>query len=155
MQPGSGSWDLIFWSNAYQGFYRPLSAGIFANASYRLAGKNDRFGENNEAYKFGDEFILSTGLKAALVPFMENTIAIRYRSVEADEFDQSQLPNSGGKWFELEPGANFRLYDQLNLRTSARIPVHRELNGTQLTTSFTFAISIFYTISTGDKDFEI
>lgn len=57
-------------------------------------------------------------------------------------FDTAATP--AGSWTYLAPGLNLKINDKLSVRFSAQIPVHRDLNGTQLTNSLTTSLSLFY-----------
>ena len=147
MQPGTGAWDGILWAYAYQGFLPTIPINVFATASYRLTGTNDRFAAaSQEGYKFGNEFIATLGTSYRTDWPFDLSFQIRYRSVAADRFSSSEVPNTGGKWIYFLPGLNVNLFDELSLRFSGQIPVHRKLEGTQLTTSYTLSLSLFYSI---------
>lgn len=62
MQRGSGSWDGILWAYFSKGFMPSLPITFLSNLSYRLNGGNNRFGNNDEGYKFGNELIASVGV---------------------------------------------------------------------------------------------
>jgi len=147
MQPGTGSWDAVLWGYAYQGFYRYLPLGVQATFSYRLNGTNDRFGSGNQSYRFGNEFITTVAANVRPGTLLDYTLGVRYRAVTADEFAGLDLPNSGGKWVNLIPGINVNLTPTYAVRASFTLPVYRKLEGTQLTTSYAFSLSIFYSLS--------
>ncbi|MBD3219503.1 MAG: hypothetical protein GF310_14630 [candidate division Zixibacteria bacterium] len=155
MQPGTGSWDGVLWGYAYQGLERSSKLGLFASTLFRFNGSNARFGPQNQGYKFGNELIFKSGANWSPLSLMDYTLALRYRSVRADKFSGVDVPNSGGKWLDLEPGVNFSLSNALRLRASGRIPVYRELEGTQLTTSYTLSLTLFYSILNNEREFEI
>jgi hypothetical protein len=155
MQPGTGSWDAVLWGYAYQGLQRYFPAGLFISGTYRFSGGNNRFGSSNEGYKFGNELITTVGINHDPVSFLDYTIAFRYRQVGADSFANGELTNSGGKWLDFAPGIVFNISQSIGLRSSARIPLYRKLEGTQLTTSYSLLFSVFYSISKSKPTFEI
>ena len=138
MQPGTGSWDGIFWGYASQGSFPTATSDIFLSASYRLTGTSDR------EYRFGNEFITNIGVRHRPWSSFDYSLAVRYRRTEANRRSGSEIPNTGGKWIYFAPGLNVRLSDNLSLRFSGQIPIDRDLNGTQLTNSLTASVSLFY-----------
>ncbi len=146
MQPGTGAWDGILWAYGSKGFLPTVPVNIFATASYRFTGTNDRFGVDHEAYEFGNEFIASIGAGYRTDMFLDFSLLARYRHTTPDEFGGSSIPNTGGDWFYIIPGINVKSKGNLTFRASGQLPVYRNLKGTQLTTSFTASLTIFYTL---------
>jgi len=147
MQPGSGSWDFILWSYFSKGRLFNLPLNLVVNLSYRLNGTNERFGITNGSYSFGNELISQIGLGYRTDLPIDFTLFTRMRVSAKDEFLGNQIPNTGGAWLYLVPGINFKLYDSIVFRVTSEIPIYRDLNGTQLTTTFTTAASIYYSIN--------
>jgi hypothetical protein len=77
------------------------------------------------------------------------SLATRFRHVDADRFSASTIPNTGGIWVLAVPGMNVKLLHNLTIRASGQIPLYRRLSGTQLTTSYTASVSVFYSINGG------
>ena len=140
MQPGSGAWDVVLWTYFYKGFLPTTRLSLFGNISGRFTGTNDM------EYKFGDEFVatLSTGYRTDGV--FDFSLAVRYRFVNPDRRYGEDIANTGGHWIVLMPALNFKLADAWTLRMTARLPLYRQLNGTQLTTSYRFSFSMNYMI---------
>ena len=155
MQPGTGAWDAVLWGHAFQGFYRTAPVGVFATASYRITGTNDRFSGNRGGYRFGNEFTSTLGINWTPTTRLEPTLALRYRSTRQDEFINDPLPNTGGRWLYLVPGIGVNLAEPLAVRFSGQLPLHRDLEGTQLTTDYTLSVSVFYTLSKKQKPLSI
>ncbi len=144
MQPGTGSWDGVLWAYFSQGFLPTVPLNLFVNTSYRINNTNDRFGSNNQGYKFGNEFITSVGLGYRTDTPFDFTLIGRFRNTSPDEFGNEDISNTGGNWFYVVPGVNIKLFDGFTSRLSGQIPIIRDVQGTQLTTTFTTAISFFY-----------
>ncbi|MCZ6777010.1 MAG: hypothetical protein O7D34_11200 [Ignavibacteria bacterium] len=144
MQPGTGAWDGILWAYGSKGFLPTLPLNIFATTSYRFTGVNDRFGGEHEGYKFGNEFIVSVGVGYRTDMLLDFSLHFRFRHTTPDQFGGSGIPNTGGDWFYLIPGINVKSSPNLTFRASGQLPVYRNLKGTQLTTSFTASLTIFY-----------
>lgn len=147
MQPGSGAWDGILWLYAFQGFL-PSRYNIFASASYRFTGKNNRFQQAEGAfkgYRFGNEFVLTSGVSYRTLADFDFSLLLRYRNVGADDFGGGRVVNTGGNWLYLLPGINYN-FGSSGLRISGQIPAWRRLQGVQLTTSYTLNAAWFFTI---------
>jgi hypothetical protein len=153
MQPGTGAWDVVFWGYVSQGFL-PVPLRLVGSVSYRLTGTNYRFGSNafsangfEGGYKFGNEFVSSLGATYSTNFLFDYSLFVRYRSTTSDQFSKFDIPNTGGRWFYLLPGINTKLTNDLLFRISGQVPLYRALEGTQLTTSYSIAFSLFYIIS--------
>jgi len=147
IQPGSGSWDGLLWA-FYSRSFRPQPVSLFSNLSYRFNGKNDRFqvgGGAFSGYRFGNILSWSAGGSYRPADVFDVSMQLRWRFSEKDVFAGNSVPNTGGHWLYLVPGVNIN-FDPYGLRISGRIPVHRELNGIQLTTSYALTASVFYII---------
>ena len=148
MQPGTGSWDGIFWGYASKGFVPVIPLNVFINVSYRLNGTNNRFGESfQQGYTFGNELFVNLGAGYRTDTFFDFTLMFRFRNTAPDQFDSGQLPNTGGTWLYLVPGINGKINDRLIARLSGQIPLYRNLTGTQLTTTYTASLGLFYSIN--------
>ncbi len=140
MQPGTGAWDAVFWAYFYQGFLPGTRFNLFGNVSYRYTNTND------QEYEFGNEFVTNLGTSYRTDMPLDFSFQIRYRSVRADQRFEEDIANTGGQWFYLVPGVNLKIAKTLSMRFSGQYPIYRELNGTQLTTSYRLSGSIYYTI---------
>jgi hypothetical protein len=154
MQPGTGSWDGIFWGYFSQGYLPALPMNLFANVSFRVNTTNKRFGQNNSGYKFGNELIANLGLGYRTDSLFDFTMLVKYRTTFADEFDNDDIPNTGGHWVYAVPGLNLKFNDKFTTRLSAQFPFYRNVNGIQLTTTFTASVSILYSFDTESNKFD-
>jgi hypothetical protein len=147
MQPGTGAWDGILWGYVSQGFVPTLPLNVFASVSYRYTGRNARYGNNNEGYTFGNELVANVGVGFRTDTELDFSLALRFRQTTSDRFAGSDIPNTGGRWLSAVPGVNIRVLDNLAVRASGQIPVYRNLEGTQLTTTYTASVTLFYILS--------
>jgi len=147
MQPGTGAWDGILWGYVSQGFVPTLPLNVFASASYRYTGSNARFGNNQESYTFGNELVANLGVGFRTDKELDFSLVLRFRQTTSDRFAAAAIPNTGGQWLSAVPGVNVKVLDNLAVRASGQIPVYRNLEGTQLTTSYTASVTLFYTLS--------
>ncbi len=144
MQPGSGSWDFVFWSYYSEGFMPDLPLNIFISASYKLNTSNNRFANSDAGYKFGNEFVSSIGAGYRTDTMFDYSLSLRFRTTAADQFSNESVPNTGGIWLYAVPGLNIKLMDNLITRFTGQFPIYRNLEGTQLTTTYTLSASLFY-----------
>ncbi len=147
MQTGTGSVDYILWAATSRIISRNSSLNIFASSLYRINGNNDRFGSENENYKFGNEFRLVTGTSFQLVSNFIQSISLKYRHSQADKFADLPLASSGGQWFDLESGVSTNVLQNIGLNMTALIPVYRQIEGTQFSTSYAVSFSLFYNLN--------
>jgi len=148
MQPGTGAWDGVLWGYFSKGFVPALPLNVFLNVSYRLNGTNNRFGESfQQGYTFGNELFVNLGAGYRTDTFFDFTLMLRFRNTTPDKFDGGQLPNTGGNWLYFVPGVNGKISDNFTARLSGQIPLYRNLNGTQLTTTYSASIGLFYSIN--------
>ena len=147
LQPGSGAWDYLISAYGSRSFFPSLPLNIFANTSFRVNGTNNRFGDNFEGYSFGNEFIATLGAGYRTNSIWNFSLMFRYRNTKPDQFANHEIANTGGNWLYVVPGINANLNNQITLRLSGSFPLYRDLTGTQLTTTYTTNVTIFYTLN--------
>ncbi|MDX1636604.1 MAG: transporter [Balneolaceae bacterium] len=143
MQPGTGAWDGVLWSYFSKTFAPASNINLFMFNTFRATGTNERFG-NNDKYEFGNEWVVNVGVTDKLLPKLSYIGMVSYRSTSSDQRNGQALPNTGGKWINLEPGLRYQLTQGLSAKVSGKIPVYQYLNGTQPTTAYSASISLFY-----------
>lgn len=148
LQPGTGAWDGIVWSafNRYHLFKKNLT--FTAVTTIRLTGSNERF-DGLQKYEFGDEFQLFFGFTDRYVVgkiLVDPLLMFRYRRTTPDKAFDNEIPSTGGSWFYFVPGLNLAVNPNLSLRLSGDIPLYRNLEGTQLTTSYKLTTALFYNL---------
>ncbi len=154
MQSGSGSFDWITRINLIKEHLGiPFLTSAF-EISYRNNGINKSFGstQNFEGrrFGFGDEIVSMVSFnyqwitsKGSFIP----DLSLRYRKAERNIEQASAAPNSGGNWWSLPMGISFQPDPQKSLRVYAELPLFQELNGLQITTSFTAGIQFRYILN--------
>ncbi len=147
MQPGTGSVDGLLWLYFSKGNLFIPQITFLLNTSYRFNGRNKRFGNSQAGYKFGNEFIFTSGFTFSTDSFIDFTILNRFRNAEADKFGTPTIPNTGGNWLYILPMINLRFSSKFNTTISGELPIYTNVVGTQLTTTFTASISLYYSIS--------
>lgn len=144
MQPGTGAWDGILWSYFSKTFAPATTINLFAINTYRFTGRNERFRNSTEGYKFGNEFVSTLGAKDKFFSGFSYVVMFRYRSAGSDQLGDDLQPNTGGKWFSIIPGLNYSVNNNISLRLSSQLPLFQDLNGIQPTTEYTLSASVFY-----------
>ncbi|MBW7995903.1 MAG: hypothetical protein FVQ81_04880 [Candidatus Glassbacteria bacterium] len=140
MQPGSGAWDWIFWAYASQQLDPAGQYSLMLSVFYRLNGENDR------NYHFGDDLSASFGVNRFTLPFYTPAslgLLMSYRHAAAGSRGVTEIPNTGGDWLYITPGANLDLPWDLSLGLSWELPLYRNVKGVQFSTSYSTRISLF------------
>jgi len=147
MQPGSGSWDGLFWSFFQQRKVWLPNLSLMAVTTVRLSGNNPDYNQT-QTYKFGNEYQFSSGINYNTYMYWPFDIFtwFRYRYQSEDLIDDNAFPGSGGEWVYIIPGINVYFHPRMSWRFSFDIPLYRKLEGTQLTTTYRFTTAISYTL---------
>jgi len=141
LQPSTGAWSAIFWSQAVHALDQSARTQIYTALSYSANGDNDR------DYRFGNTFTFSVGASYLTNSRWGFSGDLRYRNTDRDERNSTDIPNTGGEWMDIVPTVQYHFNESLAARVSARIPVWRDLNDAlQFTTSYAYSISISYLI---------
>lgn len=138
LQPGSNSWDIIYYTLASKNFnFRP-SANIFLKTIYRNTGANNEYLTNRQ-YKFGNEIQSEIGISDQFTfskTLFSPSLSFKYRSAKKDKIDEFELENTGGDWLFLIPNFSINLLPSIVFNTKAEIPLYSNVGGTQLTPSY-------------------
>ena len=152
MQPGTGAWDGVFWSYAAVSFLPHTTLNLFSTTSYRHSGSNERFGRGDN-YRFGNELISALGVSDALGSAVSYVLQFRYRSTSADRLNGNPLFNTGGRWLSVLPALQIAAGKRASLVVSGRYPLWQRLSGTQPTTTFAVAVSLFLNFNSQGNGF--
>lgn len=139
LQPSTGAFGTILWAYWARALNESTSSRIYASATYTNNGENDR------AYQFGHQTTLTLGSSYQTQTPWGFNLNLFFRAAERDQRNSTDIPNTGGKWLDLVPSAQYHLKETLALSVSARIPVARDLNDElQFTTKYAIRISLAY-----------
>ncbi len=148
LQPGSGAWDGLFWSQAFYLLRDKGQVGLTSTVIYALKGKNDDY-LDAFTYKFGDEFRFHTGLGGRLsigkkaFP-LDVSGQLQYRMAKRDEQENIALVNTGGHWLFLRPETSFWLKPSFAIFGAMDIPLYSKVDGTQLSPTIRMTVGVFY-----------
>jgi hypothetical protein len=153
MQPGSGSLDGMFWSFYQKSNFLIKPMSLLGILTYRASGKNRSYNQT-QVYQFGNEFQANIGINYNLLVHWPMDVFVfgRYRSQTVDLVDGNTFPGSGGKWVYAIPGLSVHFNPDISFRAWADLPVYRSLNGSQLTTTYKYSLSLFFNLSKKSKE---
>lgn len=170
LQPGSGAWDQVLWSQFTQGMaFRP-SMSLSAVSSYRFRGTNEDFQEifnantglsSAQPYRFGNEFQLIVGLSDRLLigkQIVDPALLLRYRSASPDRIKPSrdgqfnEIANTGGRWLFINPSVSYWIGTLLSLNANIELPLIADITGTQVTPSYRLNVGVYYKWNKNSKD---
>lgn len=148
MQPGSGSYDAVFWSYFQQDRLWKSNFSIMNITSYRLSGTNPNY-FGSQRYSFGNEFQNSYGVSYRFIGKQNKDVftLFRYRQQGNDLVNGEPFPSSGGKWLHWVPGVNYHLSKNFYFGLSGDVPIYRYVDGAQLATTFKITSAIFWNIN--------
>lgn len=154
LQPGSGTYDFIYWSHYRRNInFRP-SLNIFGRAIYKQNGTNNEY-LTSQAYKFGNEFQGILGISDQLLIknlLLNSGIAIKYISRSKDIINDFQLDNTGGDWLFLVTSIGVNINQDLIFNIDPEIPIFTKVGGTQLSTNFRISIGIYFVLNKNENE---
>lgn len=149
LQPGTGAIDYLFSSQYARSNLFNRNIGVLARLTYTLSTPAERL-NNQQTYEFGNELQLFAGLnnnfflkKSILSP----QLTLNYRHTAFDKTNDIRTANTGGHWFYLSLSLLYTLNQNLSFFTQGTLPLYRNLDGVQLTTSYRITTSINYTFT--------
>ena len=149
LQPGSNTWDIIYWSSFSKRFnFRP-SFNLSSRIIYRSTGTNDSY-LGNSIYKFGNEFQAFLNFSDQFV-FLKTLIypslSFKYRNAKQDQIGGFNLNNTGGDWVFIIPNFTINLTPTIAFSTKAELPIYSKVDGTQLTPTYRITTGILITLA--------
>lgn len=149
LQPGSNTWDVLYWSLISKNFHARPSLNIFSRIIYRSTGTNNSY-LGDITYKFGNEFQTYIGLSDQFMFFKTlstPSISFKYRKVDQDEVGGFNIESTGGKWVTIIPNFSINITPKIVFTTTAEIPIYSNVDGTQLTPTYRLTSGLFFIIS--------
>ncbi|MGQ9643621.1 MAG: hypothetical protein ACUVT3_07175 [Ignavibacterium sp.] len=142
LQPGTGSTDALLWGNLYKGFQQ-INLALFLTALYRYAGSN------LDGYRFGDEIIASIGSEYFFTEFLIFSLSAKARFSDKDFWGGRFLPSTGGVYIDLLPALSYS-EGKYDLKAFYQMPLHRNVNGIQLTSSGVVGVELLFHFNLGE-----
>lgn len=157
MQLGSGSFD--FGSNMQAVFFpsenRKLS--LISQYALKINTTGNRFDAHHN-YKFGNQYqaLQSISYQYIVGTFVSYPyVGFVYQYREMDQFDGGfSNENTGGHWVNLVAGQSTSVTPNIKVGVNFLLPIYRNLNGLQLSTTWQGSISIGYIIQRRDEIFD-
>ena len=158
LQPGSGAWDtLLFMAFSKALGFRP--SGILSLiTTVRFTGENNDYLNGRSVYEFGNELQVNLGYTDQFLMFntiMNPGLILKYRKVDFDRIDGSDLPNTGGEWLFLRPELTINLGANLRGLSRLEVPVYSFVEGTQLTPTLRFTTGLNLLLKQKNKGIRI
>ncbi len=144
LQPGSGAFDLLFWTNFQAVFKSRPSTGLAIQNVFARKGVNRNY-LGSEHYQFGNEWQTALSISDRFIIknlIIDPAISFRYRKAYDDKINDSNVPSTGGQWIFLEPSLTYWSNPDQHFSLNFSAPFFSEVVGTQL--SPTLRINIGY-----------
>jgi len=135
IQPGRGSWDAIGRLN----WTRQISTGhleTFLSGSYRLNQENDL------DYRFGDEVVLTAGVRQQSSVRWSWTVQLNGRLTGRDRYLDQDVPSTGAEFVSVGPGLRFTSSQGTMLYGFVQVPVYQYVNEAQLVPRYGLLLGI-------------
>ena len=149
-QNGSGSIDFGSVSFLKLSLDRQKLYNLITQLSFRINTHGNRF-DAHKNYLFGHSIQTSLIFNRPFIissSILDLNIGINYQFRSQDVFDGGfQNNNTGGHWINAVLGANVAFNPKFNLTFNTFLPIARDVNGLQLTTTWMANIGIGYVFS--------
>lgn len=155
LQPGSGSWDIITWTQISKNSKARPSLTYSGTASFSLKGKNKNY-LGSQVYQFGDELIAIAGVTDQFVTrtfLWGASLQTIYRYAFQDENNGEKTPGTGGQWIFIRPGITIKPGRASAINISVSVPVYSWVKDTQLTPTVRYNTGFYFEIA-GKKNFQ-
>lgn len=149
LQPGSGAWDVITWTQISKNFKARPSLTWSATASYSIKGKNNNY-LGSQVYQFGNELIVIGGIADQFVSgtfLWGASLQTIFRNAYQDENNGEKTPGTGGRWLFIRPGLTIKPGKSSVINISASVPAYSWLKDTQLTPTVRYNAGFYFEIA--------
>lgn len=143
LQPGTGSWDVLTWGYLARQNFLNSGLGFKSYVNYRITTPTTR-ANSDLAYQYGNELQVNAGLDKSLTigkTLLTPSVFLVYRDLAADQVDDEQLANTGGRWLYLKPGIGWKISFKSSIQLAFDLPLYQKLNGTQLGSTYKLQVS--------------
>ena len=141
LQPGTGTWDALFWVYSYRSFLPSPWSGSFS-ALGRLSG-SDSLGVSR--YAFADEILYSLVVNRRITDVTQVSVRLRGRTAGQDRRDGYRAPGTGGTVVFFAPSLVWAPVRLVSIEAGVDLPVFYSVEGTQQALRYrTFVAASFY-----------
>jgi len=138
VMPGSGAWDGLFSLHyAYQ--IQPHEWDVFIASAYQLTTANSL------EYKIGNTLLFNTGTNYHFTAHEKGftaSLQINLRQAPRDEFNNQDVPNTGGTWAYLTPGITTHATANTSVYTHLQLPLYQNVNDANLVPSYGLIVGL-------------
>lgn len=148
LQPGSGAWDVITWTQVSKNFKARPSLTWSTTASYSIKGKNNDY-LGSQVYQFGNELIVIGGIADQFLAgtfLWGASLQTIFRYAYQDENNGEKTPGTGGRWIFIRPGLTIKPGKSSAINISASVPAYSWLKDTQLTPTVRYTAGFYFEI---------
>jgi hypothetical protein len=149
IQPGSGSFDAIYWLSFSKTHILISNLNLNSGATFRLSGRNRNY-QDSLTYSPGNEVQYSAGISYSFykkfIFDIFNYANYRYQAI--DKLSGEPVDKTGGHWLYTSPGIRLNFTPNFSCLFSADLPLYCNLNGPQLATSCRFSVAATFNITT-------
>lgn len=149
LQPGSGAWDIISWTQFSKNLTIRPSLTWSATGTFSKKGKNRNY-LGSQVYQFGDELILIGGLSDQFVTgslLWGASLQTIFRYARQDENDGEKTPGTGGRWIFVRPGFTIKPGKTSAINVSVNAPAYSWLRDVQLTPTIRYNVSFYFEVT--------
>lgn len=132
LQPGSGTTDMIlgiYYTDTMTQSFDYFTQVMFQTALY-----------STDQYRPGEGINLNLGLRYSDLNFIFPQIQLNFRYVLHDTGKNADTVSTGGTLLYLSPGVSVPIGDQVTAYGFVQIPIYENVNGVQLTPSYTISL---------------
>jgi hypothetical protein len=138
LQPGTGAVAVLAWAFSSHTFYE-IATTLSVMGMYRYAGAN------LDGYRLGDEINTSMAAETGFTENFSAMLVVRSRYGMQDYADARFLNGTGGSFHDLMGGISYG-DGPSRARVFAQIPLHRNVRGIQLTSTYLLGFEYGYTL---------
>lgn len=146
MQPGSGSFDGLFWTHYSRNITNWRTASIFSSNLLQLTGHFNEFNQIQQ-YKVGNNLVSRLGITNQLSwsnKLFDTILEVIYRKNWKDKVDNQLLPNTGGQWVFFKPGLSWTPNQRITLNVGLELPLFAQVVGEQLSSTSRISMQLIF-----------
>ena len=136
LQPGSGSWDLLFGAAYEQDILTvPMATGDWARLPFFASAQYKQNNPGAHGYRFGDEVQANIGAAYAVVRPLDFLLQynFRVRSKDYNGVTGEDTSFTGGNFLYMSPGLRVKITPTLSAYGYLQLPLYQRVNQEQLT----------------------
>lgn len=151
VQPGTGSYDVLFGLGSHQTFSVPTPGGDYATLPFFVTATYQRNGESEDDYKLGNVFQANVGTSYPLTSWLGLLTQVNAKVRERDDQGRTseEVGKTGGEFIYVSPGLEVWLSKRWSLMGLIQFPVYQRVNQIQLTSDYNLLAGLSYRFQIG------